>query len=55
MKIIKFVFLNEQCLLGKTAGNFHLIITNDDLESAYNKLKSFIEENILTTSTSNSV
>lgn len=31
---------------GKTPGNFHVIILNDDLDEAYEKLKSFFVKNV---------
>ncbi|CAH1985909.1 unnamed protein product [Acanthoscelides obtectus] len=36
----------EEMEYGKTSGNFHVIITNDDLDEAYDKLKKFLEENV---------
>lgn len=37
----------EEINYGKTPGNFDLIITNDDLNSAYQILKAFLVENVL--------
>lgn len=33
---IEFLFLGEQ------VGNFHLILVNDSLDKAYNRLKEFV-------------
>nr|CAH7714719.1 unnamed protein product [Callosobruchus chinensis] len=37
----------EEMDYGKTPGNFHVIVTNDNLDEAYDKLTKFLEENVL--------
>ncbi|XP_060516299.1 guanylate kinase-like [Cylas formicarius] len=37
----------EEMIYGKTPGNFHIIITNDNLDHAYDKLKAFLVNFVL--------